>query len=57
MYQRYGGDHVGIPDLKEHQEVHGPDETGVGFPLLPVFFPVTRKKSIGGLDLELFPMS
>ena len=43
MYQRYGGDDQGVDDLAEElrKEDGGMknDERGIGFPLIPVFFP------------------
>lgn len=39
LYQRYGGEEHGIEDLTEHTAAGGSDDMGVGFPLLPVFFP------------------
>lgn len=36
LYQRYGGEDRGIPDIKNLSN----DEKGIGFPLVPVFFPI-----------------
>lgn len=52
MFQRYGGDLEGIDDLvkelnRDKEEGRGRqtanDERGIGFPLIPVFFPVQAK--------------
>ena len=56
LYQRYGGDYKGVPDLKEKP---GGDDEGIGFPLIPIFFPIPRRPSPGTavLDMELFPIT
>jgi hypothetical protein len=42
LYQRYGGDiDHGIDDLAVHlREEKTTDEKGIGFPLIPIFFPI-----------------
>lgn len=53
LYQRYGGDLEGIDDLAEElnrERRQGSafasknDEQGIGFPLIPIFFPIQVKK-------------
>jgi hypothetical protein len=40
LYQRYGGDiDHGVDDLAQELDERG-DEKGIGFPLIPVFFPI-----------------
>ena len=56
LYQRYGGEEHGIDDLKEHTEAGGVDDKGIGFPLIPIFFP-TVQKSRASLDHDLYPMT
>lgn len=53
LFQRYGGDQVGVDDLKDH----GEDTQGIGFPLLPVFFPIERVSSVSAMRDELFPLT
>jgi hypothetical protein len=52
LYQRYGGDHIGVPDLNEVEN----DATGIGFPLLPIFFPVEKTRVGGGAKIEVYPI-
>ena len=52
LYQRYGGDHIGVPDLNEVEN----DTTGIGFPLLPIFFPVEKTRAWGGHKIEVYPI-
>tara|TARA_B110000285_G_C14560102_1_gene353103 strand:+ start:266 stop:439 length:174 start_codon:yes stop_codon:yes gene_type:complete len=52
LYQRYGGDHDGVPDLNDVQN----DTTGIGFPLLPIFFPVEKTRERGGAKIEVYPI-
>jgi hypothetical protein len=41
MYQRFGGEEIGVPDIKgSNQNDNG---RGIGFPLVPVFFPNQKK--------------
>lgn len=40
MYQRYGGEDIGVPDIKGTEA--NDYEKGIGFPLVPIFFPVSR---------------
>ena len=57
LYQRYGGDHLGVPDLNEEMK-HGEkgDTAGIGFPLLPIFFPIVHDRAGGGQQMETFPL-
>ena len=43
---------MGIPDLKDHE-----DSTGIGFPLMPIFFPTSRRPEEGTLQIEQFPLT
>lgn len=66
LYQRYGGDLDGIDDLVEElnkeknaglsRETKN-DEHGIGFPLIPVFFPIQHKKFDSQFTSESMPMS
>ena len=56
MYQRYGGEEHGIDDLKEHTAQGGVDDKGVGFPLIPLFFPIVKKSS-SALDQDCYPLT
>ena len=40
MYQRYGGEDRGIMDLNEELKTKKNDDQGIGFPIVPVFFPI-----------------
>jgi hypothetical protein len=45
LYQRYGGDIQGVNDLAAelnpgNQRVPRNDDRGIGFPLVPIFFPI-----------------
>jgi|TARA_B110000285_G_C15102870_1_gene606062 hypothetical protein len=57
LYQRYGGEHLGINDLKEHTAEGKNDDHGVGFPLMPIFFPVTARPGSGRLEIEKFSLT
>lgn len=58
LYQRYGGEEHGIEDLNEHTAAGGTDDMGVGFPLLPIFFPqVTKAAANETFDREEFPIT
>ena len=66
LYQRYGGDLDGIDDLVEelNKEKNAglsretkSDEHGIGFPLIPVFFPIQHKKFDSQFTSESMPMS
>ena len=57
LYQRYGD--LAQSDLAEslRDSESGMDDAGVGFPLIPVFFPVQRKRSDSWFVSESFPLS
>ena len=57
LYQRYGGDHEGIPDLKEHIAEGNTDDRGIGFPLLPIFFQVDRIPRYDSIKIEEYPLT
>ena len=58
MYQRYGGDIVGVDDLAEELRESGEgDSKGIGFPLIPVFFPIQRKGISTPYTSENFSLS
>lgn len=56
LYQRFGGEDIGVPDLKE-AEGHNDFDRGIGFPLLPVFFPVQLKSIHSPFTQENFPLT
>lgn len=57
LYQRYGGEDLGIPDLKEKACENDYDRGGIGFPLIPVFFPIQRKQEFTPFKEEIFPLT
>ena len=66
LYQRYGGDHVGIDDLAEElnkdkregkSKLTSNDEHGIGFPLIPIFFPIQYKMFESQFVSEEMPLS
>lgn len=58
LYQRYGGEHLGVPDLNEVTAGGESDRRGIGFPLIPVFFPLDHQLSSGiGPANEHYPLS
>ena len=69
LYQRYGGDHLGIDDLAEElkkdssssegqsETAIANDEQGIGFPLIPVFFPAQKKSFYSPFVAERFSLA
>jgi hypothetical protein len=56
MYQRYGGEDIGVPDLKDQKDKND-FERGIGFPLVPVFFPVQKSQEYTPFKEESFPLT
>lgn len=61
LYQRYGGDIHGVDDLAAELNPKGArpknDDRGIGFPLLPVFFPIQRTSLLTPFTSESFPIT
>jgi hypothetical protein len=57
LYQRYGGEDQGIPDLKDSPTANDYDRGGIGFPLIPIFFPIQHSQDHTAFKEEVFPMT
>ncbi|CDW81482.1 UNKNOWN [Stylonychia lemnae] len=53
LYQRYGGEDRGINDIKGMQN----DDQGIGFPLVPIFFPIQETNFYAPFQHEKFSIS
>ena len=57
MYQRYGGEDRGIMDLNEELKTSKNDDQGIGFPIVPLFFPIQKNSIHSAFTEESFRIS
>lgn len=55
MYQRFGGEDIGVPDIKGSNQ--NDYDRGIGFPLVPVFFPKQKNTSHTPFTSETFALT
>ena len=57
LYQRFGGEDIGVPDLKDLPEGTNDYDRGIGFPLVPVFFPIQNSNNTTAFVSETYALS
>jgi hypothetical protein len=57
LYQRYGGEDIGVADMKDLPKGTNDYEHGIGFPLVPIFFPIENSNNSTPFVSETYPLS